>query len=77
MKVIPEIESPGHARAAIYAMEKRWRDTGDDTYRLADPDDKSEYTSAQAFHDNVMNLAMPGPLNFMEKVGAEIKSHVR
>ena len=74
VKVIPEIESPGHARAAIYAMEKRWRDTGDDTYRLADSDDKSEYTSAQAFHDNVMNLAMPGPLNFMEKVGAEIKA---
>lgn len=74
VKVIPEIESPGHARAAIYAMEKRFRDTGDDTYRLIDPDDKSEYTSAQAFHDNVMNPAIPGPVNFMAKVGEEIKA---
>lgn len=73
VKVIPEIESPGHARAAIYAMEKRFRDTGDKTYRLMDPDDKSVYTSAQAFHDNVMNVSLPGPVNFMTKVGREIK----
>ncbi len=77
VRVIPEIESPGHARAAIYAMEKRFRDTGDDTYRLIDPADTSAYTSAQAFHDNVMNLAMPGPVNFMTKVGREIKEMYR
>ncbi|MDE6300503.1 MAG: family 20 glycosylhydrolase [Muribaculaceae bacterium] len=73
IRVIPEIESPGHARAAIIAMERRLADTGDDTYRLIDPDDVSVYTSAQSFHDNVMNPAIPGPVRFMTKVGEEIK----
>ncbi len=73
IKVLPEIESPGHARAAILAMEKRLRDTGDATYRLIDPDDKSIYTSAQSFHDNVMNPAIPGPVRFMTYVVAEIQ----
>lgn len=73
IRIIPEIESPGHARAAILAMENRMRRTGDDTYRLIDPADSSKYTSAQAFHDNVMNPAIPGPVRFMTHVGAEIQ----
>ncbi len=73
ISVLPEIESPGHARAAIKAMEKRFRTTGDDTYRLIDPADTSRYTSAQAFHDNVMNPAIPGPVKFMTYVASEIK----
>jgi len=77
IRVIPEIESPGHARAALLAMEKRYRDTGDDTYRMVDPDDKSVFTSAQSFHDNVMNLALPGPVRFMTKVGSEIQNMYR
>lgn len=71
--VIPEIESPGHARAAIRAMESRHR-RGDDTYRLIHDGDTSRYTSAQSFHDNVMNPALPGPYRFMEKVIDEIAS---
>ncbi len=70
--VIPEIESPGHARAAIKSMEARYRNTGDDTYRLIEDGDTSHYTSAQAFHDNVMNPALSGPYKFMEKVVDEI-----
>lgn len=73
IKVLPEVESPGHARAAILAMEKRFRDSGDDYYRLIDPKDKSRYTSAQAFHDNVMNPALPGPVRFMTHVASELK----
>lgn len=72
--VIPEIESPGHARAAIKAMRHRHKLTGDDSYLLAEDGDTSVYTSAQAFHDNVMNPALPGPYRFMEKVIDEIKS---
>lgn len=70
--VIPEIESPGHARAAIKAMEQRYRRTGDDLYRLIEDGDTSRYTSAQAFHDNVMNPALDGPVNFMRVVIGEI-----
>lgn len=70
--VIPEIESPGHARAAIKSMEARYHNTGDTSYRLIEDGDTSRYTSAQAFHDNVMNPALPGPYKFMEKVIDEI-----
>ncbi|MBQ9073657.1 MAG: family 20 glycosylhydrolase, partial [Muribaculaceae bacterium] len=72
--VIPEIESPGHARAAIKAMEARYHRTGDPLYRLIEDGDTSKYTSAQAFHDNVMNPALPGPVNFMRTVIGEIIS---
>lgn len=72
--VIPEIESPGHARAAIKAMEARYRRTGDPLYRLIEDGDTSKYTSAQAFHDNVMNPALPGSVNFMRTVIGEIIS---
>ncbi len=62
INVIPEIESPGHARAAIIAMRRR------PEYRLDEVNDTSRYTSAQAFHDNVMNPALPGTYRFMETV---------
>ena len=74
IKVLPEIESPGHARAAIKAMERRYRLTGDDYYRLIDPQDTSRYVSAQWFGDNVMNPALPGPVRFMTDVTARIKA---
>jgi len=73
IRVIPEIESPGHARAAIKAMEHRYRATGDDTYRLIEDGDSSTYTSAQSFHDNVMNPALEGPYRFLNHVTTEIK----
>lgn len=74
IEVIPEVDVPGHSRAAIKAMESRFRKTGDDTYRLCEDGDTSRYTSAQAFHDNLMNPALPGPYKFMEKVIDEISS---
>ena len=68
VKVIPEVESPGHARAAIKAMEKRYRATGDASLRLIEDGDSSVYTSAQSFHDNVMNPALESTYAFLEKV---------
>ncbi len=73
IQVIPEIESPGHARAAIRSMEARYRRTGDDTYRLIEDGDTSTYISAQSFGDNVMNPALEGPYHFMDKVITEIQ----
>lgn len=67
--VIPEIESPGHARAAIYAMKKRANDTGDKSLLLTEEGDTSVYTTPQYFHDNIMNPAIEGPYKFMEIVG--------
>ena len=70
--VIPEIETPGHARAAIKAMDARFarlmkegKPEEAKQYLLSDPDDKSVYLSAQNFRDNVMCVAQPGVYNFV------------
>jgi hexosaminidase len=79
IEVIPEIEMPGHARAAIKAMEARHRDRtragdaeGARRYLLSDPGDRSEYTSAQLYHDNVMNPALESTYAFIERVVADL-----
>ncbi len=79
IKVIPEIETPGHARAAIKAMDARYQrllELGkkDDAlqYFLRDVKDESVYTTAQSLHDNVMDVALPSTYNFIEKVVTEI-----
>lgn len=78
VQVIPEIESPGHARAAIVAMKARYNKYIDTDpkkayeYLLCDLQDTSRYVSAQAYTDNVMNVALPSTYRFMEKVIQEI-----
>ncbi len=83
IEVIPEIETPGHARAAIKAMNarhdrlmKEGKTKEANEYLLADPDDKSEYLSAQNFKDNVMCVALPSVYKFIETtVDAIISMH--
>lgn len=83
IEVIPEIESPGHARAAIKAMNARFerfmregKPAEARAYLLADPDDKSVYLSAQNFTDNVMCVALPSVYHFVETaVDALIEMH--
>ncbi|WP_276361249.1 family 20 glycosylhydrolase [Daejeonella sp. H1SJ63] len=79
IQVIPEIESPGHARAAIKAMENRYeklmkagKTAEASRYRLTDPQDKSKYRSVQGWEDNVMDVALPSVYNFIEKVTDEL-----
>src|SRR6266446_310764 len=43
IEVIPEIEMPGHARAAMKAMQANQQ------YRLNDPEDRSVYTTVQGY----------------------------
>lgn len=83
VQVIPEIESPGHARAAITAMKARYEKyiglnpEKATEYMLHDPQDSSRYISAQWYTDNVMNVAMPSTYRFIEKVVREIKEMYR
>jgi hexosaminidase len=72
IEVIPELEMPGHARAAVKAMEARYRNTGDGQYLLSDPDDRSVYTSAQGYHDNVMNPVLESTYRFIERVVGDL-----
>jgi len=73
--VEPEIEAPGHARAAVKSMEARYKNLMAEgkkeeanQYLLSDPEDKSEYSTAQYWTDNVINVSMPSTYNFVEKV---------
>ena len=79
IEVIPEIEMPGHARAAIKAMDARARRlaaAGDAEaarrHLLSEPDDRSVYKSVQDFPDNVMNPALESTYAFIEKVVDEV-----
>ena len=79
IEVIPEIDLPGHARAAIVAMkarQKRLMAEGQaeaaNQYLLNDIEDKSEYRTAQNYNDNVINVCMESTYNFMEKVVDEL-----
>ncbi|MFN3405200.1 MAG: family 20 glycosylhydrolase [Cytophagaceae bacterium] len=80
IEIIPEIDLPGHARAAIVAMKarsKKFTEKGDNTnalkYLLHDPEDKSEYLSVQQYNDNVICPCNEGIYNFINKVVFEIK----
>jgi hexosaminidase len=66
IEVIPEIEMPGHARAAVKAM------AGNAQYRLTDPADTSKYRSVQGYPDNVMDPALESTYRFIEKVVSEL-----
>lgn len=83
VKIIPEIETPGHARAAIVAMRNRQAKYESvnpaiaDEYILWDDKNTSQYTSAQSYHDNVLNVASEGVYRFMSKVIDELAKMYR
>jgi hexosaminidase len=73
IEVIPELGVPAHSRAAILAMEKRYRtfiQAGKEkealTYRLADPGDQSIYLSAQNFKAIRFAFAKSPPMPSMK-----------
>jgi hexosaminidase len=75
IEVIPEINVPGHSRAAIKAMEHRYRRLMEDgrepeaeQYRLIDPDDASAYRSAQWYTDNVISVCRESAYAFLTTV---------
>ncbi|MGJ1446927.1 family 20 glycosylhydrolase [Sphingobacterium spiritivorum] len=79
IKVIPEIETPGHARAAIQAMNSRYRKllkSGDkvkaEAFLLQASGDSSVFRSVQKWNDNVMDVSMPSVYTFLEQVTDDI-----
>lgn len=81
IEVIPEIESPGHGRAALRAMDARYNrflKAGNkaeaERYLLHDRGDKSAYQSVQGFTDNVIDVALPSTYVFMERVVDDLRS---
>jgi hexosaminidase len=78
IEFIPEIEMPGHARAAVKAMAARYRrlkaagDSHADAFLLSDPADRSSYRSAQLYTDNVIDPGLASSYAFIETVVGEI-----
>jgi hexosaminidase len=78
--VIPEIDVPGHSRAAVRAMEYRHRVLqGSDPvraseYRLSDPEDTSQHLSVQSYTDNFLNPCLESTYAFLDKVVRELKA---
>ena len=60
--VIPEIDIPGHSRAAIQSLPQL----------LQEPADTSQYLSVQFFDDNVLNPGLAGTYHFLDTVLAEV-----
>lgn len=83
IKIIPEIDTPGHSRAAIVAMKYRYNKVAESSpkkaqeYILWDPDDKGGYKSVQAYANNVLNPAQEGTYRFLEKVVNELSKMYR
>lgn len=79
IKIIPELNFPGHARAAIKSMEARYqrlmkegKEDEANEFRLVDPTDESKYMSAQGYQDNVVDVTRQSSYNFYEKVVDEL-----
>lgn len=83
VRIIPEVDIPGHSRAAIKAMNARYHKyirtdkVKAEEYLLIDFADTSKYVSAQHYTDNVINVAMPSSYRFIEKVIDEIHKMYR
>ncbi|MFK3888052.1 family 20 glycosylhydrolase [Sphingomonas sp. NPDC079357] len=77
--VVPSFDMPGHSRAAIKAMEARYRRltaagqrAAADRYRLVEPADTTRYRSIQNYDDNTLNVCIPQTYRFVDTVIAEM-----
>ncbi|KND59025.1 Beta-hexosaminidase [Candidatus Paraburkholderia schumanniana] len=82
IEIVPEIDMPGHARAAVVSMEARHQrlhaqgnEAAASAYRLLDPADTSNTTTVQ-FYDrrSFLNPCSGGAQHFASKVIGEIAS---
>ncbi|KZN43497.1 hypothetical protein N474_07975 [Pseudoalteromonas luteoviolacea CPMOR-2] len=81
IEVIPSLDMPGHSRAAVKAMEKRYytlskqgKHDAAKQYLVSDPSDATEYRSIQHYNDNTLNVCMESTYTFVEKVISEVAS---
>ncbi len=76
VEIIPALDMPGHARAAVRAMDARYRrmmaeGAGEEEasrYLLSDPDDRTVYSSFQHYTDNTINVCRPSAYRFVGHV---------
>lgn len=81
IEVIPEIDMPAHARAAVISMEARYerlmkegKEKEANQYRLLDPTDTSNTTGVQFYNrTGYLNPCLDSSRNFVDKVIGEIQ----
>lgn len=79
IEVVPELDFPGHARAAIVSMKARakkllaaGKDAEAGEFLLHDDKDASRYRSVQYYDDNVICVCQNSTYTFLEKVVDEV-----
>jgi len=79
IEIIPEIDLPGHSRAAIVAMKSRYekyKASGDivraEVFMNFDIEDKSVYKSVQDYNDNVVCVCQKSTYQFLELIIDEL-----
>lgn len=80
IQIIPEIDMPGHAHAAIVAMQARYRRLAREgrlqdasEYLLTHPQDTSNYRSVQNWKNNAVDPALESTYRFLETVVMEVE----
>ncbi|SET87633.1 family 20 glycosylhydrolase [Thalassotalea agarivorans] len=81
IQVIPSLDMPGHARAAIKAMTARYNrymaaedEEKATQFLLHDFDDKTKYHSVQFYGDNTINACMESSYDFVTEVMQQVKT---
>ncbi len=80
IQVIPSLDMPGHARAAIKAMTARYNKymAQEDKekaqqFLLHDPEDTTKYSSVQFYSDNTINVCLESSYDFITEVMMQVK----
>lgn len=81
IEIIPSFDLPGHARAAVKAMEARYRKLkaqenkqGAEEFLLTDFADDTAYSSVQFYTDNTVNPCMASTYHFINTVISDVKA---
>lgn len=84
IEVIPEIDMPGHGRAAIKSMEARYaklmkqgKKAEAEQFLLSDPQDQSKYFTVQSYTDDAVNVCLDSTYAFADKVIYELQQMYR
>lgn len=80
IQVIPSLDMPAHARAAVKAMQLRYENymaAGEEAkakeYLLTDFNNTSVYSTVQYYNDNTINACMESSYHFIDKVMGEVQ----
>jgi len=80
IEVIPKIDMPGHARAAIVSMNARYerliaegKQKEAEEFLLRDPNDSSKYRSVQSWNDNVLSVCSESTYKFIKAILVDFK----